>query len=277
MRRLPDPVIDWCVEELCRHSAPSSGSQAGDSGGCAALAEVAFGRRDLEGNRAFRNRLRSGAYDVVLDTQGLLKAPSSPVSPGSGLRLRRRAAPNRWPPAFTTKPSPFPSRPMRSIATAGLPQRPLTIPGPYPGLRAAAIPVLPPTGFPGPYAVLLSATSRDDKLWDEASLSSPTNSPFGMRTVFPAGNPVERRAARLVGGTGRHRPRRPWILPIWRACFASARLCVGVDTGLTHLAAAVAVPTVALYSATAPERTGWSAPHSFAIWAAPTCPRPPRK
>jgi heptosyltransferase I len=38
--------------------------------------------------------------------------------------------------------------------------------------------------------------------------------------------------------------------------FAGARAVVGVDTGLTHLAAALGVPTVGIYCATDPAATG---------------------
>ena len=37
---------------------------------------------------------------------------------------------------------------------------------------------------------------------------------------------------------------------------SGARCAVGVDTGLTHLAAALGVPTVGIYNATEPARTG---------------------
>jgi heptosyltransferase-1 len=40
------------------------------------------------------------------------------------------------------------------------------------------------------------------------------------------------------------------------ALLAGARAVVGVDTGLTHLAVALQVPTVALYTATEPGLTG---------------------
>jgi heptosyltransferase I len=38
--------------------------------------------------------------------------------------------------------------------------------------------------------------------------------------------------------------------------FAGARVVVGVDTGLTHMAAALGVPTVGIYRATDPAATG---------------------
>jgi heptosyltransferase-1 len=40
------------------------------------------------------------------------------------------------------------------------------------------------------------------------------------------------------------------------ALLASARSVIGVDTGLTHLAGALGVPTVGIYTATDPGTTG---------------------
>jgi heptosyltransferase-1 len=45
-------------------------------------------------------------------------------------------------------------------------------------------------------------------------------------------------------------------IPDLAALLAGGRGAVGVDTGLTHLAVALKVPTVALYTATDPGLTG---------------------
>lgn len=45
-------------------------------------------------------------------------------------------------------------------------------------------------------------------------------------------------------------------IPDLAALLSGGRAAVGVDTGLTHLAVALGVPTVALYTATDPGLTG---------------------
>jgi heptosyltransferase-1 len=45
-------------------------------------------------------------------------------------------------------------------------------------------------------------------------------------------------------------------IPDLAALLAGGRAAIGVDTGLTHLAVALKVPTVALYTATDPGLTG---------------------
>ena len=118
----------------------------------------------------------------------------------------------------------------------------------------------PAQGAPdAPYVVCLHGTSQDEKLWPEAHwralLEHFANA--GLTVVLPWGNPTEAaRSERLAAGV-------PGIVvPPWRALpelaglLAGALLVVGVDTGPTHLAAALGRPTVALFSATDPRYNG---------------------
>jgi heptosyltransferase-1 len=110
-----------------------------------------------------------------------------------------------------------------------------------------------------PYAVFLHATSRDDKLWPEAHwkalLEHVTGA--GLAAVLPWGDITEsERSARLAAGmTGATVPPRR-TLPELASLLSRATLVVGVDTGLTHLAAALGTPTVALFTATDPRLAG---------------------
>jgi heptosyltransferase I len=110
-----------------------------------------------------------------------------------------------------------------------------------------------------PYVVLLTATSRDDKLWPESHWIALGEqlAQLGLCAVLPAGNPVEReRAARLVAALPNALAAPPMRIDALATLLAGARAVVGVDTGLTHLAVALQVPTVALYTATEPGLTG---------------------
>ena len=110
-----------------------------------------------------------------------------------------------------------------------------------------------------PYIVFLTATSRDDKLWPEThwvELGRALHG-LGLRAIFPAGNPVERaRAARLADAIPEALAAPSMNIPQLAALLAGSRAAVGVDTGLSHLAVALDVPTVALYTATDPGLTG---------------------
>ena len=110
-----------------------------------------------------------------------------------------------------------------------------------------------------PYVVLLHATSRDDKLWDETNWIELGGhlARAGMRAVLPWGNDQElSRSARLCAAIpGAVLPPRINLQEA-AAMLGGACGAVGVDTGLSHLAAALGVPTVGIYTATDPGLTG---------------------
>jgi heptosyltransferase-1 len=121
----------------------------------------------------------------------------------------------------------------------------------------------PPAGAPAmpqrPYAMILHGTSRDDKLWPEAHWRTLLDALArdGLAAVLPWGSDAERaRSERLARGFP-HAIVPPWLaLPDAAALLARARLAIGVDTGFTHLAAALGTPTVAIFIATDRGRHG---------------------
>ncbi len=110
-----------------------------------------------------------------------------------------------------------------------------------------------------PYCVLLHATSRADKLWPEPAWERLGHALArqGYAAILPWGDAAERarseRIARALPGA---------VVPAALDILAMARLLagaqavIGVDTGLTHLAAAVGRPVIALYCGTDPGLTG---------------------
>jgi heptosyltransferase-1 len=111
----------------------------------------------------------------------------------------------------------------------------------------------------GPYALLLHATSRDEKLWDERHWVALGRrlAERGWRSVLPAGAPAEReRSRRLAAEIPGAVVPPPLSLPELASLLAGSEAAVGVDTGLTHLAAALGKPVVGIYCATDPGETG---------------------
>ncbi|MEO8751578.1 MAG: lipopolysaccharide heptosyltransferase I [Casimicrobiaceae bacterium] len=103
------------------------------------------------------------------------------------------------------------------------------------------------------YALVFHATSRDDKLWPEerwrALLAHFAQA--GFATLLPWGNAAEHaRSKRLAAGMQGAVVPPPQTLPELAALARSAEAVVGVDTGLTHLAAAMGTPAVAIFTAT---------------------------
>jgi len=102
----------------------------------------------------------------------------------------------------------------------------------------------------GPYAVLLTNTSRETKLWPvpswhrvEADLARR-----GMQSILIWGSDDEGTAtrARAKDMVAAHIAPRSSLDQL-AALLAGARVVVGVDTGLTHLAAAVGAPTIGIF------------------------------
>ncbi len=109
------------------------------------------------------------------------------------------------------------------------------------------------------YCVLLHATSADSKLWPEhywVDLGQQLRTQ-GLTCVLPWGNEHEKqRSLRLQSAIADSIVPPQWDLNALTSVLSGARLVVGVDTGLTHLAAALKVPTVGIFCATDPKATG---------------------
>jgi heptosyltransferase-1 len=112
---------------------------------------------------------------------------------------------------------------------------------------------------PGPYVVLVHATSRASKLWPEASWRELIRwfASRGFAVLLPWGSDDERRRSEaLAEGHAAVRVPPRQALPAMATLLARSELVVGVDTGLVHLAAALATPTLALFTATDPALAG---------------------
>lgn len=260
-RAFPDAVIDWVTEE---GFATIPGSHP-------AVHEIfpvairrwrsALWRGETRAEIVlFGRRLRERHYDAVIDTQGLLKsALVTRAAHGTryGLDWESSREPLGWfyHRTFNVPWSQHAVERNRSLAAQALGYTPGANVD-Y-GIRAAAADFawLPRQR----YAVLVHASSADRKLWPEAQWHEIGRhfSRCATCCVLPWGNAAERvRSARLA----EHMPTAV-VAPSLRlnevlGLLAGAQAVIGVDTGLTHLAAALGVATIGIYCATDPARTG---------------------
>jgi len=213
----------------------------------------------------FTRHLKLHDYDHVLDSQGLLKsaviAALAPLPKGQKPMgyargsARESLAPLFYGRRFAVARDQHAVLRNRQLAAAAFGYG---VDGPpdY-GISAPAFAAdwLPKGG----YAVLLTATSRADKLWPEdhwQGLGMALVS-AGLRCVLPGGSAEERqRAARLAVKIGRAVAAPSMSLADLAGLLAGAELVVGVDTGLVHLAAALGRPTLALFCGSDPQLTG---------------------
>ncbi|MCX7174908.1 MAG: lipopolysaccharide heptosyltransferase I [Proteobacteria bacterium] len=217
---------------------------------------------------AFRRELQAEAYDVVLDTQGLIK--SGLIAHQTRLAAHgrrcgyvadaaREALAARFYDAGFAIPKNLHAVERNRWLAAAVFGYAVDMPLDY-GIAGQTDLRPAPAWLPeAAYAVLLTATSRDDKLWPEcdwlklaASLAER-----GLTCILPAGTDAERqRATRLVQGMSQAMVAPSLEIAGIAGLCAGARLVVGVDTGLTHLAVALERPTVALFSGSDPRLTG---------------------
>lgn len=261
-RRFPETDIDWCVEEsfaAVPHLHP--GVRRVIPVALRRWRKAIFAGATWAEIRAAVAALRAETYDVILDTQGLLKSAliasraHGPIAGYAAEAAREPLAARFYRHTYAIPKSAHAVERNRWLAAAAFdypPGEPLDY-----GIAAAPLAAdwLPSA----PYAVLLTATSRDDKLWDESHWVALGRrlAERGIRAVLPAGNPTEReRAARLAQAIPGAVAAPPLGIDTLAGLLAGAKLAVGVDTGLTHLATALRIPTVAIYTATEPGLTG---------------------
>jgi heptosyltransferase-1 len=121
-----------------------------------------------------------------------------------------------------------------------------------------------------PYCMLLSGTAEAAKLWavEQWIELGRQLAAEGYFCLLPHGTEAEQaRAARIAQALGsRHAglvPRMP--LTELAGVLAGAALVIGLDTGLTHLAAALDRPTVGVYCGSRPAETGVIAPRAVNV------------
>lgn len=258
-RYCPEISVDWLVEETFA-GIPRLHPAVGRIVTCALrrwrhnFLRAATWREICD----LRTDLRRTNYDVVLDLQGLLKSACL-ARAAHGTRHGYDAASIREPLAsrlYSVRHSV--SWHLHAIARNRL-------------LAAAAFGYefgsavdygLPCTSLPvsaTPTLLCFHGTSRTDKLWPEAHWRFVIAhfAARGVRVFLPWGSIEEaQRSGRLAEGQEGVAVLGPQDLATLARRCAHAIGVIGVDTGLTHLAAAVGAPVIALFSGSEPDLTG---------------------
>lgn len=273
LRNRPDISFDWCVEEafaavVALH--PAIGT----------IHKVAIRRwrkkpfdggtwREMAG---LRRALRSRRYDLVIDAQGLLKsavvakqsgAPiagfdrSSAREPSATLLYERKYAVPRELHAIER------TRRLFGLAL-----------GYQADLSTLSSGIVPPagglSGVEGKTAFLLHGTSREDKKWPVEDWVETARRLVSQQftPIVTWSNEAEKRVAEAIAGAVPETvlvPKSP--LADVTAILGRSTLVIGADTGLTHLASAFGLPTVAIFLATEPGLTGPRGPYSSTLLA----------
>jgi len=280
-KRLPEAQIDWIVEEAYVHLLePLKTTEK--FRGIDRIIPVAFRRwrktlfslRTWREFFAMRKALQATTYDVLLETQGLLKsalvcalakksdhaivAGLGNATEHSGYEPMARMFYNqsvhipvkchaidrsRWVmcsaldwPLFDRRSEPtlfYPSTFVEQL-------EPLA----FEGLRKL------PNGASVPYVVCFHSTARAAKRWPNAHWVELGKelARQGYQVIFPWGSPEEMKISALMASQvpGAIVPRAFSIQEAY-CLVAHGALTIGVDTGLTHLAAVLGKPTIEIY------------------------------
>ena len=209
----------------------------------------------------FRREVAAERYDAVIDSQGLLKSAvlcTCALGTKHGLdpSSAREPVAARFYDVVHAVPKAMHAVERNRLLTAKALGYPVQGPVDY-GLRAAL--TKDPTDnlpMPDPYAVFLTMTSRDEKLWPQSRWVELGRA-LGMPVFIPWGSTAERTRAELIAaGIGNATVPSRMSLPALGKLLGKADLVIGLDTGLTHLAAALGVPTVGIYCGSNPALNG---------------------
>jgi len=218
--------------------------------------------------RAFKQRVRSVNYDLVIDAQGLLKsawlsrASPAPIAGFDSASAREPLASRFYQQRFFVDKNQHAIDRLRQLFAFSL-DYPQPMDAPDYGLSRQTF----MQQNSEPYLLFLHGTTWPSKHWPEPfwrELLEQINLPVRL----PFGNAEEHaRAQRLAAGLKQVQVLPPLDLNGMASVIAGARACVAVDSGLGHLAAALAVPCLSLYGPTLPARVGTRGANQYHLCA----------
>lgn len=265
-RVFPGSLIDWCVE------APFAEIPLWHSGVRRVIpVAIRRWRKNLLSPETWADvrlalgALRTERYDAIIDTQGLVRSVLlAQLAHGPVYGQNRHEARESLSGLLLSHPLAVPYalhavERYRTIAATALDyaDRLRELPLDF-GLQARF------PAEPGNEVFLFTNTSRDKKLWPEASWINVGRQlhEAGLVAVFTAGNEQEAaRSQRIAqgiaegGGKAGEILFRPTLTQLTER-LSKARLCLGVDTGFTHIACALEIPTIAIFTDTDPALAG---------------------
>ncbi|TGQ36416.1 lipopolysaccharide heptosyltransferase I [Mesorhizobium sp. M00.F.Ca.ET.216.01.1.1] len=274
-RNRPDVSFDWCVEEafagiVALHPA---------IGEIHTVAIRRWRKQLLDGDTwreaaGLRRAFRNCRYDLVIDAQGLLKSvlvakqAAAPIAGFDGSSAREPSASLFYDRRYAVPRDLHAIERTRRLFGLALGYEP-----DFSTLQSGIVP--PPgsmAGISGKTAFLLHGTSREDKKWPVGDWIETARLLMkrGMTPVTTWSNDREKAVAEAIVQAVPQTvlvPKSP--LAEIAAIIGRAVLVVGADTGLTHLASAFGLPTVAIFLATEPGLTGPRGPFSSTLLAVP--------
>lgn len=233
-----------------------------------------FGSQQREERVLFKRELQSRQYDIVIDAQGLIKSAalvtrlSKGVKHGQDSRSAREPFASWWYDIRheVSKKQHAVERTRELFAKSLGYEKPQTqgdyaIAGHFSTIA---------TDEAAPYLIFLHATTRDNKHWPEDHWRGLIElvQPMGLRVKLPWGAEHEhQRAQRLAEGFEYVEVLPKLSLEAVAQQLAGACAVVSVDTGLSHLTAALDRPNITLYGPTDPGLIGGYGKNQYSMKA----------
>ena len=257
LRHHPGAIIDWVVEEGYVSLVRLQPQVRKIIPWALRRWRKSLGKKETRAEiAAFFRTLRAEEYDYVFDTQGLLKTGIimgaargkqkiglANGSEGSGYEGISRIFHTR---SIALDPRTHAVARGRLVAAAALEYKldaapDFGLPAPRADERSDWMP-------PNDYAVFFHGTARDAKKWAPQNWIAVGKALAPMQVLLAWGSPSEKAEAEALAAqlpNARVLPKLSMMEAVKLAQHAS--LAIGVDTGLTHIAAAFYRPTIELY------------------------------
>lgn len=209
----------------------------------------------------FKQTITEKPYDLIIDTQGLLKsALITRYAKGTKHGYDKDSAREPLASYFydtqhTIAKNQHAVARNRALVAKAIGYASPDTPPDY-GITATAIVSI---NTAKPWVVGLHGTSRDSKLWPIThwQLLAKALNKHQKQLLLPWASNAEKRRADLIAEQNENVTVLPKLsIAELASVIQASQVAVGVDTGLSHLAAALNIPTIALYTDTQPALTG---------------------
>jgi heptosyltransferase-1 len=220
-----------------------------------------FSKKTWQEIGELKQRLAAKQYDIVLDSQGLIKsALLGTLANGKKHGYDRNSI--REPIAsLFYQIKHIVSRKQHAVArnrTLAAATFGYSLPSQLPDYGIQAFAPLS-ASIQSPYVIGLHGTSRDSKLWETTSWIGlgKVLAEQQLHLALPWSNEYELKRANFIASKLSNATVLPKLsIAQLASVISQAKAAIGVDTGLSHLAAALNIPTVAIYTDTDPTLTG---------------------
>lgn len=265
LQHLPDAQIDWLVEESFA-DIPRLHPRVNQ----VLTVAIRRWRKQLfkcttwQQLRALKHTLASRSYDYVIDTQGLVKSvllarlARGELHGYDAASIREPWASRCYQQVHAISYQQHAVARNRTLVAQSLGYAVSESPPDY-GIQASSMTAPIETNLNPPFVLGLHGTSRDSKLWHEGNwiLLGQHLQALGVCLVLPWSNQSEQeRALRIQSQLNLCRVLPKLTIHALAGVISQAQAAIGVDTGLSHLAVALNIPTVAIYTDTNPTLTG---------------------